>query len=208
MLACTSTNALYERARPPANLPHQPKFDLHHPTARTSSNQSRRPVRNNVALFKTKLSPCPRKSCHPIRNKLVIAPDFGLIHIVLRPAPEGLPATWPRCTKHQNSFPTVFFRPLTVRLPHPEHLPSNCFSPTTSSQAPNQPAHRLQANLLTPKPARCVLLTPSSDQTVTSCSAHSSRFGSPIGSTSMLFVKFWGLDFDLSKNTINGPISS
>ena len=160
MLACTSTNALYERARPPANLPYQPKPYFHHLTARTSSTPSSRSVRNNVALFKTKLSPCPRKSCHPIRNKLVITPDFGLIHTVLRPATEGLPATWPRCTKYQNSFPTVFFRPLTVRLPHPEHLPSNCFSPATSSKPPNQPAPKTQANLLAPKPAHCVLLDP------------------------------------------------
>ena len=179
MSACTCTNSLYEQVRPPASLPYQPKPYFHHLTARTSSTPSSRLVRNNVALSKTKLSPCPEKSCHPVRNKLVIAPDFGLIHIVSRPATEGLPATRPRYTKHQNSFPTVFFRPLTVRLPHPEHLPSNYFSPTTSSKPPNQPAPKTQANLLTPKPARCALLAPSSEQPVASCSAHSSRFDSP-----------------------------
>lgn len=151
MSKCTCTNSFYERFRPTANLPHQPKSNHHQTTVRTSSTPSSRSVRNNVALSKTKLSPCPEKSCHPVRNKLVITPDFGLIHTVLRPATEGLPATWPRYTKHQNSLPTVFFRPLTVRLPHPEHLPSNYFSPTTSSKPPNQPAPKTQANLLAPK---------------------------------------------------------
>ena len=166
MSACTCTNSLYEQVRPPASLPYQPKPYFHHLTARTSSTPSSRLVRNNVALSKTKLSPCPEKSCHPVRNKLVIAPDFGMIHTVLRPATEGLPATWPRYTKHQNSFPTVFFRPLTVRLPHPEHLPSSCFILTTSSKPPNQPAPKTQANQLpgpkltcfTPKPAHCTKL--------------------------------------------------
>ena len=174
MSACTCTNNLYERFRPPASLPHQPKSALHPTTARISSTPSSRLVRNNVALSKTKLSPCPRKSCHPIRNKLVIAPDFGMIHIVSRPATEGLPATWPRYTKHQNSLPTVFFRPLTVRLPHPEHLPSNCFSPTTSSQAPKQPDPWTQANM--PYPNLPHVLN-SSSRFVAPCSDH------PTGST-------------------------
>ena len=188
MSACTCTNSLYERVRPPASLPHQPKSDRHPTTARASSTISSRPVRNKtVTLSKTKLSPCPEKSCHPVRNKLVITPDFGLIHTVLRPATEGLPATWPRCTKYQNSLPTVFFRPLTVRLPHPEHLPSNYFSPTTSSQAPNQPDLSPQVNLfysetITLHSARC-------SRFIASSSAH------PTGSTLKAFREVLGALF-------------
>ena len=159
MSACTCTNSLYEQVRPPASLPYQPKPYFHHLTARTSSTPSSRLVRNNVALSKTKLSPCPEKSCHPVRNKLVITPDFGLTHIVSRPATEGLPATWPRYTKHQNSLPTVFFRPLTVRLPHPRPqsnqipgLKLTCLTPIYRMYSTLPPGSSLPARITLPDP--------------------------------------------------------
>ena len=145
---------LYELVRAAYVPLHQPRSDLHPTTAKTRrgrarsiSNQSWRSV---------------RKSCHSVREKAVtrfwkklvidpVCPSFGLIQIVSRPATEGLPTTWPRCTKYQNSFPTIFLQPLTVRLPHPEHLPSNYFISSTLSQAPNQPVLGPQANLLAPK---------------------------------------------------------
>ena len=172
MSACTCTNSLYEQVRPPANLTHQPKFDFHPTTAKTNSNPSRRPVRNKtVTLSEEKLSSCPEQTCHYPR----FWPDSHCLKTSTR-----------RLTCHLASIHQIsellshrLPRPLTVHLLHPEHLPSNCFSPTTSSQAPNQPNPNTQANLLTPKPARCALLAPSSEQPVASCSAHSSRFDSP-----------------------------
>ena len=76
MLACTCTNTIYERVRPPANLSHQPKSDHQSAytinqnptaptTARTSSNPSSRPVRNKTGtLSGEKLASCPEQTCH------------------------------------------------------------------------------------------------------------------------------------------------
>ena len=65
MSTCTCTNGIYERVRPPASLHHQPKSANHPTTAKTSSNPSRRTVRNKtVTLSGAKLSSRPEQTCH------------------------------------------------------------------------------------------------------------------------------------------------
>ena len=100
MLACTCTNTIDERVRPPANLSHQPKSDHQSAytinqnptaptTARTSSNPSSRPVRNKTGtLSGEKLASCPEQTCHCPRfwpDSHCLKTNFGLIHIVSRP---------------------------------------------------------------------------------------------------------------------------
>ena len=159
-----------------SELDHQPANPIiQKPTA--SQPQQGPSATKAVVMSGIKLSLCPEKTCH--------CP--GLIQIVSRSGTEGLPATWPRCTKYQNSFSTIFFRPLTVRLPHTEHLPSNYFSPATSSHAPNQPDLSPQANLFY-------------SETTTLHSARCSRFVAsssdpPTGSTHNAFREVLGALF-------------
>ena len=125
MSACTCTNGLYERVRPPANLPHQPKSNHHQTTVRTSSTTSSRPVRNKtVTLSGEKLSSRPEQTCH--------CPRFW-------PDSHRLKTSTRRPTCHQASMhqtsellshrflpttdrPTTSSRALTIELLQPDHF--------------------------------------------------------------------------------------
>ena len=201
MLACTCTNTIYERVRPPANLSHQPKSDHQSAytinqnptaptTARTSSNPSSRHVRNKTGTMSgEKLASCPEQTCHcprfwPDSHCLKISHRRLTCHLASMQQDIRTPFPPFAC----GHLPSAYFQPLTVRQHHPEHLPSNCCIPSNSSLAPSNLIPGPKLTCLPPKTAHCTqrvvpgsdqLVTPSLDQPVVSYSVRRAQLGSP-----------------------------
>ena len=141
MSACTCTNSFYERFRPPANLPHQPKSDRHPTTARASSTISSRPVRNKtVTLSGEKLSSRPEQTCHYPR----FWPDLHCLKTSNRRLTCHLASIHQTSKLLSHRFlpttyrPTTSSRALTIELLQPDHFIQA--PKPTCSQDPSQPA--------------------------------------------------------------------
>ena len=207
MSACTCTNTLYERVRPPTTPPYQSKSDHQsaytinqNPTAPTTARTSRNPssctVRNQTGTMSgEKLAFCPEQTCHYPR----FWPDSHCLKTCNRRLTCHLASMQPNSRTPFPPFacghlPSNCFQPLTVRQPHPEHLPANCF--TTSTYHRTTASRALypwaQTNLIPGPKLTCLpqkqhtALSESFpfrrsqlDQPVASCSVHRSQLGSP-----------------------------